>query len=115
MAPIQAPSHKGGDATLAVSGLVIVLAVISVALRVYTRIFTKAGLKYDDWLILAAVVTTLITAALLLWGMKHLSLFSLQTAYLLTSYQVTALIQTAFGSLKIPTRTTFTPLKTSST
>ncbi|KAI1501875.1 hypothetical protein F5X99DRAFT_381318 [Biscogniauxia marginata] len=68
MAPIQAPSDSSEDATLAVSALVIVLAVISVALRFYTRIFTKAGLGFDDWLIMVAVIVILTTAALLLWG-----------------------------------------------
>ncbi|KAI1351585.1 hypothetical protein F5Y01DRAFT_304525 [Xylaria sp. FL0043] len=68
MAPVEAQSDSGGDATLGVSGLVIVLAVISVILRFYTRIFTRQGLKLDDWLILAAVIATLATAALLLWG-----------------------------------------------
>ncbi|OTA95111.1 hypothetical protein M434DRAFT_29146 [Hypoxylon sp. CO27-5] len=50
------------------SALVIILCVISVALRFYTRTFTRAGLKADDWLILVAVVGTLLTAALLIWG-----------------------------------------------
>ncbi|KAI0816494.1 hypothetical protein GGR55DRAFT_686048 [Xylaria sp. FL0064] len=68
MAPVEAPSDSGGDATLGVSGLVIVLAVISVILRFYTRIFTRQGLKLDNWLILAAVIATLATTALLLWG-----------------------------------------------
>jgi hypothetical protein len=69
MAPVRArPNSGGGDETLGVSALVIVLAVISVALRFYTRIFTRQGLQLDDWLILAAVITTLVTAILLLWG-----------------------------------------------
>ena len=61
-------SDSASDATMAVSGLVIALAVMSVALRFYTRIFTRQGIKSDDWMMLAAVVTTLLTAALLLWG-----------------------------------------------
>ncbi|KAI3316618.1 hypothetical protein HD806DRAFT_542042 [Xylariaceae sp. AK1471] len=70
MAPVQAgpESGSGGDATLGVSVLVIVLVVVSVALRFYTRIFTRQGLRTDDWLILVAVITTLATAVLLLWG-----------------------------------------------
>ncbi|KAI1203025.1 hypothetical protein F5X97DRAFT_342927 [Nemania serpens] len=68
MAPAETHSTSGGDATLGVSGLVIALAVISVALRFYTRSFTRQGLRWDDWLILAAVIATLATAALLLWG-----------------------------------------------
>lgn len=68
MAPISEPSESSGDATLAVSGVVIALAVISVALRFYTRKFTRLGLGGDDWLILVAVIATLLTAVLLLWG-----------------------------------------------
>ncbi|KAI1177744.1 hypothetical protein F4777DRAFT_191828 [Nemania sp. FL0916] len=68
MAPAQSQPENGSDVTLGVSGLVIALAVISVALRFYTRHFTRQGLRWDDWLILAAVVATLATAASLLWG-----------------------------------------------
>ncbi|KAI1378135.1 hypothetical protein F4677DRAFT_414503 [Hypoxylon crocopeplum] len=69
MAPIHARSDQGeDDTTIGVSGLVIGLAVVSVALRFYTRIFTRQGLGADDWLILVAVIATLGTAALLLWG-----------------------------------------------
>ncbi|KAF2973115.1 hypothetical protein GQX73_g488 [Xylaria multiplex] len=68
MATTQSQSGSEDDATLGVSALVIALAVIFVALRFYTRIFTRQGLQWDDWLILVAVVTTLVTIALLLWG-----------------------------------------------
>ncbi|KAI8959583.1 hypothetical protein F5Y11DRAFT_359093 [Daldinia sp. FL1419] len=68
MAPVSAPSESDGDVTLAVSGVIIALATMSVALRFYTRKFTRLGLKADDWLIMAAVVAALATAALLLWG-----------------------------------------------
>ncbi|KAI1805957.1 hypothetical protein F4811DRAFT_195202 [Daldinia bambusicola] len=67
-AAIAAEEQSTQDATLAVSGLVIALAVISVVLRFYTRRLTRLGLGADDWLILVAVVATLITAALLLYG-----------------------------------------------
>jgi hypothetical protein len=60
--------EAGGDATIGVSGAVIALAVVFVALRFYTRIFTHAGLGADDWFIFAAVITTLATAAILLAG-----------------------------------------------
>jgi hypothetical protein len=72
-APAQKKSGES-DATLAVSALVIALAVLSSGLRFYTRIFTKAGLKADDWMILAAVISTLATAALLLAGWYHISI-----------------------------------------
>lgn len=75
MAPIydilvrrEQPSPGESNATLAVSGLVIALAAVSVGLRFYTRIFTKSGLKADDWSIFCAVLFTLATAAITLAG-----------------------------------------------
>ncbi|RYP57256.1 hypothetical protein DL769_009602 [Monosporascus sp. CRB-8-3] len=68
---IDASSNTAGNhgtAATAASGVVIVLAVLSVALRFYTRLFTKAGLKWDDWLILLAVLSAVITGVLLLWA-----------------------------------------------
>ena len=67
-----ASDNSGGDeqtATVAVGALIIVLAIITVVLRFYTRITTRVGLGWDDWLILVAVVFTLLTAVLLVWGM----------------------------------------------
>ncbi|KAI1412934.1 hypothetical protein F5Y13DRAFT_189735 [Hypoxylon sp. FL1857] len=60
--------HSKRNATMGVCVLVVVLPVISIALRFYTRIFTRAGLKADDWLILIAVVGTLLCVVLLAWG-----------------------------------------------
>jgi hypothetical protein len=57
-----------GTTTMAISAIVIVLAVISVVLRFYTRLFTKAQLKADDWLILLAVLSAVLTGALSIWG-----------------------------------------------
>lgn len=54
-------------ATTAVGALVIVLAVVSVALRLYTRYFTGAGFKSDDWFILLALATTIVTDVLVLY------------------------------------------------
>ena len=54
--------------TVVVCALVLVLAVISIALRIYTRVFTCQGLGPDDWLILVAVVMMLPTAMLLILG-----------------------------------------------
>jgi len=64
--------HRESDATFAGSGVVIALAVVSVGLRFYTRIFTRSGLHSDDWLILAAVAFALATAAILLAGTQIL-------------------------------------------
>jgi cation transporter-like permease len=53
--------------TTAVGALVIVLAVIFVALRFYARYSTKTGFGWDDWLILLALVATILTDVLVLW------------------------------------------------
>ena len=61
-------ADDSGTATIAVGGVVIALALIFVVLRFYVRITSRARLWWDDWLIAAAVVSTLATAGLLLWG-----------------------------------------------
>ncbi|KAI2631513.1 hypothetical protein GGS26DRAFT_591385 [Hypomontagnella submonticulosa] len=66
--PLPPPSSGGHTVTYAINGLVVVLAIASVALRFYTRIFTRAGLRADDWLILAALLTALVITALVLIG-----------------------------------------------
>ena len=67
--------------------VVIVLAIFFVALRFYVRILTKAGLKWDDWLILFAVVLTVVTAAILVYGIyPTLLLFSLLLLGLLDTH-----------------------------
>ena len=73
-----------GAATYAVEGLVIGLAIVSVAFRFYARTFTKAGLWWDNWLILASVLTTVLTVILLIWGMPRLRLVELHGTYDLT-------------------------------
>jgi hypothetical protein len=62
--------HDNGDATVTtgVSGAVIGLAVVSVALRFYSRYYVKAALRWDDWLILISLVSTILTGVLVLWG-----------------------------------------------
>ncbi|OTA60285.1 hypothetical protein K449DRAFT_313815, partial [Hypoxylon sp. EC38] len=57
-----------GNTSMSVSIILIALNVLSVALRFYTRIFTRAGLKADDWLILVAFIGGLLTGILLIWG-----------------------------------------------
>ncbi|KAI1655564.1 hypothetical protein F4813DRAFT_367377 [Daldinia decipiens] len=56
------------NTTWGINGFVIVLTILSVVLRFYTRIFTRAGLKADDWLILFALITSLTTVVLVIWG-----------------------------------------------
>lgn len=72
MPPAHIQPRSSVDPNVGVSAFVIVLAVISVVLRFYMRISTRASLGTDDWLILAAVVATLLAAALILWGMFSL-------------------------------------------
>ena len=62
-------SNTSQTATLVVGGAIIVIAIITVGLRFYTRISTKLGLWWDDWLIFLAGLTTLVTAILLLVSM----------------------------------------------
>lgn len=65
---VEQQKTQASNTTLAVSGLIIALAVVSVGLRFYTRIFTKSGLKADDWSIFSAVLFTLATAVVTLVG-----------------------------------------------
>ncbi|KAI3321063.1 hypothetical protein HD806DRAFT_211358 [Xylariaceae sp. AK1471] len=63
--------NDGGDeytASVAVGGLVAALAVISVALRFYSRHITATGFKWDDWLVLLALATTLTSDILVLYS-----------------------------------------------
>ena len=73
--------EPGSDDGTAVEGLVVGLAIVSVVLRFYTRSITKVGLWWDDWLILASVLATVLTAILLIWGMPRPSLLELRASY----------------------------------
>ena len=65
-------NNDNDTGTTAVGALVIVLALVSVALRFYARHYTAAGYGWDDWLILLAVIATLVTDALVLYCLFHL-------------------------------------------
>lgn len=54
--------------TTAVGALMIGLSVISVALRVYTRISLKTGFGWDDWFILIALSSLLVAGICVLVG-----------------------------------------------
>ncbi|KAI1077954.1 hypothetical protein F5B20DRAFT_248573 [Whalleya microplaca] len=56
------------DPTTAVGALVAVLSVLAVGLRFYTRYSTEAGFKWDDWLILLALLAMISTDILSLYG-----------------------------------------------
>ncbi|KAK3385758.1 hypothetical protein B0H63DRAFT_560290 [Podospora didyma] len=52
-----------------VAGIIlIILDVITVAGRFYSRWFTKAGWKWDDWFILLALLTGILPGALTIWA-----------------------------------------------
>ena len=61
-------SNYNEDVTTAIGALVAVLAVISVALRFYSRHATRTGIKWDDWMILVSLAAVIITDALVLAG-----------------------------------------------
>ena len=59
----------GNDEILTIVGATVVaLAAVSVALRFYTRFFMRAGFKWDDWLILLSLLSTIAADALVLYG-----------------------------------------------
>ncbi|KAI0396125.1 hypothetical protein F5Y17DRAFT_473187 [Xylariaceae sp. FL0594] len=58
--------NHNGDASTIIGALVAVLAVITVALRFYSRHLTKTGCRWDDWTILVALAAVIITDALVL-------------------------------------------------
>ena len=62
------PQNGTPTSTIAISALVIALAIIFVALRFYVRISTKSGIGWDEILLLASVITTILTAILVLWA-----------------------------------------------
>lgn len=60
------------SASLVATGISFALAIISVVMRFYVRVRTKAGLAWDDWWILIGLIMALLTGSLLMWGMLAL-------------------------------------------
>ncbi|KAI1454243.1 hypothetical protein F4805DRAFT_328688 [Annulohypoxylon moriforme] len=59
----------GDDNTSTIIGvLLVILALFSVIFRFYARYHTKAGFGWDDWLILLALITIIISDILVLWA-----------------------------------------------
>lgn len=56
------------DASTVAGVILIVLGIITVASRFYSRWFTKAGFGWDDWTILIAMLTGIVPGALTIWG-----------------------------------------------
>lgn len=69
--PITMAAESDSDTTVttAVGGLVAVLAIVAVTFRFYTRYFTKAGLGWDDWLILLSLIVAIATDIVMLYGL----------------------------------------------
>lgn len=63
--------NTAGDeaASTIVGAIVTVLTLLAVALRLYTRLSLKQGLKWDDWFTLIALISFIVAAILLLVGM----------------------------------------------
>ncbi len=56
------------DASTVAGAILIVLGIVTVASRFYSRWFTKAGFGWDDWTILIAMLTSILPGALTIWG-----------------------------------------------
>lgn len=56
-----------GAATVA-GGVLIALDIVTVVGRFYSRWSTKAGFGWDDWTIVVALLTGILTGALVIWG-----------------------------------------------
>lgn len=61
-------SEEDSTATLAVSGVITGLALITVALRFFVRVRMKTRIQWDDWFILIAMLLTLLEGGLILAG-----------------------------------------------
>lgn len=68
--------------------VILILGWISVALRFYTRIFARQGLKWDDWLLLIAALTGTTIIALTVSGEHNTSSSRSQSTVLPPKEQV---------------------------
>lgn len=59
---------KNEDAATVAGVILIVLGILTVASRFYSRWSAKAGFGWDDWTILIAMVTGILPGALTIWG-----------------------------------------------
>ncbi|KAL8900583.1 MAG: hypothetical protein Q9207_005619 [Kuettlingeria erythrocarpa] len=56
------------DASTVAGAILIVLGMVTLASRFYSRWFTKAGFGWDDWTILIAMLTGILPGALTIWA-----------------------------------------------
>jgi hypothetical protein len=66
--PLHTMALSTEDAATVAGIILIVLDIVTVAGRFYSRWFTKAGWKWDDWTILIALLTGILPGALTIWG-----------------------------------------------
>ena len=70
--------------------LLIVLDILTVAGRFYSRWVTKLGFRWDDWTILMALITGILPGALTMYGAYLCILYALSDlSDLVTSYIAT--------------------------
>lgn len=65
-------SMRNEEAAEVAAIILIVLDIVTVAGRFYSRWITKAGWKWDDWTILIALLTGILPGALTIWGAFYL-------------------------------------------
>lgn len=56
------------DPSTVAGAILVVLDIVTVASRFYSRWFTKAGFGWDDWTILVAMLSGILPVALTIWG-----------------------------------------------
>lgn len=59
---------SNADAATVAGAILVVLDIITVASRFYSRWSIKAGFGWDDWTILIAMLTGILPGALTIWG-----------------------------------------------
>ncbi|KAL8645936.1 MAG: hypothetical protein Q9210_006433, partial [Variospora velana] len=67
------------DATTVAGAILIVLDIVTVACRFYSRRITKVGFGWDDWTILIAMLAGILPGTLGIWGVSSASSFSSPT------------------------------------
>lgn len=70
---VTANDNNPETASTVAGATMIVLSIIIVACRFYTRLFLKSGLKWDDWFILIALTSLIAAGVLVLAGMLDLT------------------------------------------
>lgn len=75
------------DAVTVIGVIIIVLDILTVASRFYSRWSAKAGFGWDDWTILIALVTGILPGILTVWGLSSLFHAVGSAAYMLGAWR----------------------------